>query len=223
MNGAPVLEPRWWQSAVFYQIYPRSFADGNGDGIGDIPGIMSKLDYLRELGVDARSGCRPTTPRPSSTAVTTSPTFAASRPNTEHSTTSNTSFDEAHARGIKVVLDLVLNHSSDQHPWFPESRASRTNAKRDWYIWRDGSEGGPPNNWVSVFGGPAWTLDPATGQHYYHAFLKQQPDLNWRNPALKHAMCRWCASGWTWALTDFGSTPSARCSRTPNGLTTGPR
>ncbi len=187
MNGAPVLERRWWQSAVFYQIYPRSFADGNGDGIGDIPGITSKLDYLRELGVGA-VWLSPHYPSPFVDCGYDITDFRGVA--TEYGTLDDFHhlLHEAHARGIKVVLDLVLNHSSDQHPWFTESRASRANAKRDWYIWRDGREGGPPNNWVSVFGGPAWTLDPATGQHYYHAFLKQQPDLNWRNPALKHAM-----------------------------------
>jgi len=176
------MEPLWWQRGIVYQVYPRSFQDSDGDGIGDLPGILARLDYLRELGVDAL-WLSPIHPSPMKdfgydvadyTAV--DPVFGTLE-----------DFDRlvaaAHARGIKVILDYVPNHTSDQHPWFQESRASRHNPKRDWYIWRDA-----PNNWLSNFGGSAWQLDPATGQYYYHAFLPEQPDLNWRNPAVVEAM-----------------------------------
>ncbi len=178
---------KWWQSAVFYQIYPRSFADGNGDGIGDFPGITARLDYLRDLGIDA-IWLSPHFPSPFVDCGYDISDYTGVGP--EYGTLDDfrTFLDEAHSRGIRVVLDLVLNHSSDEHPWFVESRSSLDNPKRDWYVWRDGQDSGPPNNWVSIFGGSAWELDPLTGQYYYHAFLKQQPDLNWRNPELKQAM-----------------------------------
>jgi alpha-glucosidase len=178
---------KWWQSAVFYQIYPRSFADGNGDGIGDFPGMTAKLDYLRDLGVDAL-WLSPHFPSPQADCGYDISDYTGVAP--EYGTLEDfkTFLEAAHARGIRVILDLVLNHSSDQHPWFQESRAGHDNPKRDWYIWRDGKDGGPPNNWISIFGGSAWELDPATGQYYYHFFLKQQPDLNWRNPEVKRAM-----------------------------------
>ncbi|MBL8348691.1 MAG: alpha-glucosidase [Burkholderiaceae bacterium] len=178
---------KWWQSAVFYQIYPRSFADGNGDGIGDFPGITARLDHLRDLGIGA-IWLSPHFPSPFVDCGYDISDFDGVAPEYGTMADFHHFLREAHARGIRVVLDLVLNHSSDQHPWFGESRASRDNPKRDWYVWRDGQGGGPPNNWISVFGGPAWTLDPRTGQYYYHAFLKEQPDLNWRHPALKQAM-----------------------------------
>jgi alpha-glucosidase len=178
---------KWWQQAIFYQIYPRSFADGNGDGIGDCLGMIGKLDYVRDLGIDA-IWLSPHYPSPFldcgydiSDYTNVGPEYGSLQDFTVF-------LHEAHARGIRVILDLVLNHSSDQHPWFRESRSSRDNPKRDWYIWRDGQDDGPPNNWVSVFGGPAWELDPTTGQYYYHVFLKEQPDLNWRNPEVKRAM-----------------------------------
>lgn len=178
---------KWWQSAVFYQIYPRSFADGNGDGIGDFPGMTEMLDHLRDLGVDA-IWLSPHFPSPFVDCGYDITDYEGVAP--EYGTLDDfrTFLSEAHARNIRVVLDMVLNHSSDQHPWFVESRSSRENAKRDWYVWRDGQDGGPPNNWVSIFGGSAWELDAKTGQYYYHAFLKEQPDLNWRNPELKQAM-----------------------------------
>ena len=177
----------WWQKAVFYQIYPRSFADSNGDGIGDFRGMIDRLDYIKNLGVDALwiSPCYP------------SPQFDIGYDvsdytdiNPEYGTL--TDFKEflegAHERGLRVILDLVPNHTSDQHPWFLESRSSLDNPKRDWYIWRDGKDSGPPNNWNAGFLGSAWELDPHTGQYYYHYFFKEQPDLNWRNPELKQAM-----------------------------------
>ncbi len=178
---------QWWQQAVFYQIYPRSFADGNGDGIGDFPGIIARLDYLRDLGVDA-IWLSPHFPSPFLDCGYDITDYTGVAP--EYGTLDDFRrfLDAAHQRNLRVVLDLVLNHTSDQHPWFIESRASRDNPKRDWYLWHDGRDGGPPNNWASIFGGPAWTLDPATGQYYYHAFLREQPDLNWRNPEMKQAM-----------------------------------
>ena len=177
----------WWQTAVFYQIYPRSFADGNGDGIGDFAGMTARLDHLRDLGIDA-IWLSPHYPSPFLDCGYDITDYCAVA--SEYGTLDDfqTFLAAAHARGIRVVLDLVLNHTSDQHAWFAESRASRAAAKRDWYIWRDGRAGGPPNNWASIFGGSAWTHDPVTDQYYYHAFLKEQPDLNWRNPEVKQAM-----------------------------------
>jgi alpha-glucosidase len=179
---------RWWQRGIVYQVYPRSFQDSNHDGVGDLKGIAARLDYLVELGIDA---------------VWVSPIFPSPMADFGYDVSNYTDIDPlfgtladfdalvaaAHARGLKIVLDFVPNHTSDQHPWFIESRSSRSNAKRDWYIWRDGKpDGGVPNNWLSEFGGPAWTFDEPTGQHYYHAFLKEQPDLNWRNPQVRDAM-----------------------------------
>ncbi|MFL5735008.1 MAG: glycoside hydrolase family 13 protein [Chloroflexia bacterium] len=178
---------KWWQQAVFYQIYPRSFADGNGDGIGDFHGMTAKLDYLRDLGVDAL-WLSPHYPSPYLDCGYDISDYTGVAPEYGSLEDFNTLIREAHARDIRVVLDLVLNHTSDQHPWFFESLSSRDNPKRDWYIWRDGKDGGPPNNWASAFGGAAWELDPNTGQYYYHFFLKEQPDLNWRNPEVKRAM-----------------------------------
>jgi len=178
----------WWQSGIVYQVYPRSFADVSGDGIGDLAGIASKLPYLEWLGVDA-IWISPVYPSPMadhgydvSNYVDIHPLFG-----------SVADFDallrDAHARGLKVILDFVPNHTSSEHPWFLESRSSRDNPKRDWYLWADPrADGAPPNNWLSVFGGPGWTLDESTGQYYCHAFLKEQPDLNWRNPEVRHAM-----------------------------------
>ncbi|MFN8439214.1 MAG: alpha-glucosidase [Caldilineaceae bacterium] len=178
---------KWWQQAVFYQIYPRSFADGNGDGIGDFPGIISKLDYLRDLGIDA-IWLSPHFPSPFLDCGYDISDYTGVAP--EYGTLEDfkTFLSEAHARGLRVVLDLVLNHTSDQHPWFIESRSSRDNPKRDWYIWCDGKQDAPPNNWASIFGGSAWEYDANTEQYYYHIFLKEQPDLNWRNPEVKQAM-----------------------------------
>jgi alpha-glucosidase len=178
----------WWQAGVIYQIYPRSFQDSNGDGIGDLRGITQRLSYLVELGVDA-IWLTPIFPSPMadfgydiSDYIDIDPLFG-----------DLDDFDAllaaAHAHGIKVILDLVPNHTSDRHPWFLESRASRRSRKRDWYIWRNSAaNGGPPNNWLSIFGGSAWEYDGGTGQYYYHAFLAAQPDLNWRNPAVRAAI-----------------------------------
>ena len=189
----------WWRHGIFYQVYPRSFQDDDGDGVGDLRGIAARLDYITSLGVDA---------------VWLSPIFTSPMADFGYDVADyigidplfgtmadfDALLDATHARGLKLILDLVPNHSSDRHPWFVESRASRDNAKRDWYIWRDPAQGGgPPNNWLSEFGGSAWEYDIATGQYYYHAFLKQQPDLNWRNPdvrtAVFDAMRFWLAKG----------------------------
>ena len=178
---------KWWQTAVFYQIYPRSFADGNGDGIGDFPGMTARLDHLRDLGVDA-IWLSPHFPSPFKDCGYDITDYSNVAPEYGSIDDFVAFLDAAHARGIRVILDLVLNHTSDQHPWFVESRSSRDNPRRDWYIWRDGRDGGAPNNWASIFGGSAWTLDPTTGQYYYNVFLKEQPDLNWRNPEVKQAM-----------------------------------
>ncbi len=178
---------RWWQQAVFYQIYPRSFADGNGDGIGDFPGMIAKLDYLRDLGIDA-IWLSPHYPSPFLDCGYDISDYSDVGPEYGSLADFTAFLHAAHTRDIRVVLDLVLNHSSDQHPWFLESHSSRDNPKRDWYIWRDGKDDGPPNNWASIFGGSAWERDPLTDQYYYHVFLKEQPDLNWRNPAVKRAI-----------------------------------
>jgi alpha-glucosidase len=180
--------PTWWKHAVFYELYPRSFADSNNDGIGDINGIAAHLDYLKDLGVDA---------------IWITPCFPSPQADFGYDVADYEDIDpmygtlndfehlskEAKQRHIKIILDLVLNHTSPQHKWFLDSASSRTSAHRDWYIWRDGKAPGvPPNNWLSSFGGSAWQFDPKTGQYYYHYFAIGQPDLNWRNPAVEKAM-----------------------------------
>jgi alpha-glucosidase len=182
-----MVDFKWWQKAVFYQIYPRSFADGNDDGIGDFRGMIDRLDYLKELGIDA-IWLSPHYPSPQYDVGYDVADYTGVAP--EYGTLEDFKefLDGAHHRDIRVILDLVLNHTSDQHPWFIESRSRRHNPKRDWYIWRDGRNGGPPNNWYSGFGGPAWEYDPKTGQYYYHFFSKEQPDLNWHNPEVKRTM-----------------------------------
>jgi alpha-glucosidase len=177
----------WWRDAVIYQIYPRSFQDTTGDGIGDLPGIAARLDYLGWLGIDA---------------VWVSPFFRSPMADFGYDVSDYCDVDplfgtlkdadrmiaEAHAAGIRVLLDWVPNHTSDRHPWFMESRSSRRSPKRDWYYWRDGHDGATPNNWLAAFGGPAWTFDDPTRQWYLHLFLAQQPDLNWGNPEVADAM-----------------------------------
>jgi alpha-glucosidase len=187
---------QWWQTGVIYQVYPRSFQDTDGDGVGDLRGITARLDYLKGLGVEA---------------VWVSPIYPSPMADFGYDVSDYTGVDPlfgtmadfdallagAHARGLQVILDFVPNHTSDQHPWFVESRSSRTSAKRDWYLWHDAAAAGDdwrpaqerlPNNWMSQFGGPAWTWDEGTGQFYLHSFLKQQPDLNWRNREVRRAM-----------------------------------
>ncbi|MCP9494898.1 MAG: alpha-glucosidase [Pyrinomonadaceae bacterium MAG19_C2-C3] len=187
-NASPPNKKPWWQHAVFYEIYPRSFKDSDGDGIGDLNGITSKLDYLAGLGIDA-IWITPFYPSPQidfgydvSDYENIDPQFGTLA-----------DFDrlvaEAHKRRIKVIVDFVLNHTSDQHPFFVAARASRTSPYRDWYIWRDPKpDGSPPNNWSSSFGPVAWTLDAKTNQYYYHRFYSQQPELNWNNPAVEKRM-----------------------------------
>lgn len=189
----------WWRQGIFYQIYPRSFQDSDGDGVGDLSGILHRLPYLLTLGVDA---------------IWLSPIFTSPMADFGYDIADYTGIDPlfgtmddfdalvkaAHEGGLKIILDLVPNHTSDQHPWFAEARRSRDDPRRDWYIWRDPAPGGgPPNNWLSEFGGSAWQHDAASGQYYYHAFLAQQPDLNWRNPAVRTAiydvMRFWLAKG----------------------------
>lgn len=177
----------WWKHAVFYQIYPRSFMDSNGDGIGDLNGIHSKLDYLASLGIDA-IWITPFYPSPQVDFGYDISNYENVDPQFGHLKDFDRLVAAAHQRHIRVIMDMVLNHTSDQNPWFIESRSSRANPKRDWYIWRDGKNGGPPNNWISDFGGSAWTYDKKTGQYYYHYFYPQQPDLNWRNPEVEKAM-----------------------------------
>jgi alpha-glucosidase len=182
------LDEFWWRHGIFYQIYPRSFQDSNGDGVGDIAGIIDRLPYLRELGVDA-IWLSPVFPSPMADFGYDIADYTGIDPLFGTMDDFDALVDAAHSSGLKLILDLVPNHSSDQHPWFIESRSSRDNPKRDWYIWRDpGPDGSVPNNWLSEFGGSAWEYDEATGQYYYHAFLAQQPDLNWRNPAVREAM-----------------------------------
>ena len=178
----------WWQHGIIYQIYPRSFMDANGDGVGDLQGIIDRIDYLADLGIDA---------------IWISPIFVSPMADFGYDVADYcdidpifgdlATFDDlvaaAHARGIKIVLDYVPNHSSDQHPWFIESRSSRDNPRHDWYIWRDPKpDGSLPNNWAAVFGGPMWTWAEERGQYYLHSFLPQQPDLNWRNPDVEKAL-----------------------------------
>lgn len=178
----------WWQAATIYQIYPRSFADSDGDGIGDLNGIADRIDYLVDLGIDA-IWISPIYPSPMADFGYDVADYTGIDPRFGTLADFDALLAKAHAAGIRVLLDFVPNHSSDRHPWFVESRSSRDNPKRDWYIWRDPApDGGPPNNWISDFGGPAWTLDPATGQYYSRAFLPEQPDLNWRNPDVQTAM-----------------------------------
>jgi alpha-glucosidase len=183
------MQPQpWYKNAIIYQIYPRSFADSDGDGIGDIKGIQGRLDYLVDLGV---------------TALWLSPIYSSPMADFGYDVSNYYDIDsifgtladfdvlitEAHAKKLKVLLDFIPNHTSEQHAWFQESKSSRTNPKRDWYIWKDPKpDGSPPNNWDSVFGGSAWELDETTGQYYMHSFLKDQPDLNWANPEVLAAI-----------------------------------
>ena len=192
------MKKAWWKEAVVYQIYPRSFCDSNGDGIGDLNGITSKLDYLKELGIDV---------------IWLSPVYKSPNDDngydisdyedimTEFGTMED--FDKmlsaAHERGIKIVMDLVVNHTSDEHPWFVESRSSKDNEKRDYYIWKEGKNGKEPTNWGSAFSGPAWKYDEHTDMYYLHLFSVKQPDLNWENPKVRNEvydmMTRWCEKG----------------------------
>ena len=192
------MKKAWWKEAVVYQIYPRSFCDSNGDGIGDLNGITSKLDYLKELGIDV---------------IWLSPVYKSPNDDngydisdyedimTEFGTMEDFDkmLDAAHVRGIKIVMDLVVNHTSDEHPWFVKSRSSKDNEKRDYYIWMEGKDGKEPTNWGSAFSGPAWKYDEHTDMYYLHLFSVKQPDLNWENPKVRNEvydmMTRWCEKG----------------------------
>src|SRR4051794_40303624 len=176
----------WWKSAVVYQVYPRSFADGNGDGVGDLPGVVSRLDYLAELGVDV---------------LWLSPVYASPMDDNGYDISDYQDVDPlfgsladlddliagCHERGIRVVMDLVVNHTSDEHAWFQESR-DPSSPKRDWYWWRPPRDDGTPNNWESFFSGSAWDLDERSGEYYLHLFSRKQPDLNWENPEVRQAV-----------------------------------
>jgi alpha-glucosidase len=178
----------WWKHAVIYEIYPRSFQDSNRDGVGDINGITSRLDYIRDLGIDA-IWISPMYPSPLIDFGYDISDYTAIDPLYGTLADFDHLVSEAKKRNIRVIMDFVPNHTSDQHPWFKESRSSRTSPKRDWYIWHDGNAmGQPPNNWQSWFGHSAWKLDPVTNQYYYHHFYTEQPDLNWRNPQVRKAM-----------------------------------
>lgn len=177
----------WWTDAVVYQIYPRSFADSDGDGTGDLRGIMSKLDYLSDLGVDVL-WLGPVYPSPQDDNGYDISDYRGIDPMFGTLADFDELLTEVHARGMKLIMDLVVNHTSDEHPWFVESRSSRDNPKRDWYWWRPGKDDGPPNNWGSIFSGSAWELDEATGEYYLHLFTRKQPDLNWENPAVRTAV-----------------------------------
>ncbi|HEX3855468.1 MAG TPA: alpha-amylase family glycosyl hydrolase, partial [Polyangiaceae bacterium] len=178
----------WWQRGVIYQIYPWSFRDANGDGIGDLQGIESELEYLAWLGVDA-IWISPIYPSPMADFGYDISDYCDVDPRFGTLADFDALLAKAHQLGLKVILDFVPNHTSDQHPWFLAARSSRDSAYRDYYIWHDpGTDGGPPSNWLSEFGGPAWELDRTTGQYYYHAYLKQQPDLNFRNPRVQQEL-----------------------------------
>jgi alpha-glucosidase len=171
----------WWRDGVIYQIYPRSFMDSNGDGLGDLPGIIARLDYLADLGVDA-IWLSPIHPSPDKDFGYDVSDYCDVDPRYGCLDDFDRLVAEAHARGLRLIMDMVMNHTSDQHAWFKEARASRDNPKRDWYIWRD-----QPNNWQASFGGKAWEFDQASGQYYLHLFTKEQPDVNWRNPQVRQA------------------------------------
>ena len=187
-KGADAEGHQWWQHAVFYEIYPRSFADTNNDGVGDLRGIASKMAYLHKLGVDA-IWITPCFPSPQVDFGYDVSDYENIDPQYGTMKDFDRMMKEGQKQKVRIVLDFVMNHTSDKHKWFLDSRSSRNSDKRDWYIWRDPKpDGGPPNNWISIFGGPAWKLDTTTKQYYYHFFYPQQPDLNWRNPAVKQAM-----------------------------------
>ncbi len=197
-GGEKPMKKAWWKESVVYQIYPRSFMDSNGDGIGDLNGITQRLDYLKELGIDV---------------IWLSPVYSSPNDDNGYDISDYEAIMEefgtmedfdrmlaaAHERGIRIVMDLVVNHTSDEHAWFLESRSSRENDKRDYYIWREGREDGPPNNWGSFFSGSAWEYDETTGMYYLHLFSRKQPDLNWDDPRVRREvydmMTRWCDKG----------------------------
>jgi len=184
--GGNIMNKQWWKEAVAYQVYPRSFNDSNNDGIGDLPGVIEKLDYLKDLGIDV---------------IWLSPMYKSPNDDNGYDISDykdimdefgtmhdfNQLLEGAHKRGMKLILDLVVNHTSDEHPWFIESKSSKDNPKRDWYIWKKPkSDGSEPNNWESIFNGSTWEFDEQTQEYYFHLFSKKQPDLNWDNPAVRN-------------------------------------
>ena len=196
MADSEFAATQWWQTGVIYQVYPRSLQDTDGDGVGDLRGITARLDYLKGLGVDA-VWISPIYPSPMADFGYDVKDYTGVDPLFGTMEDFDALLAAAHAKGLRVILDFVPNHTSELHPWFVESRSSRTSAKRDWYLWHDAAAAGDdwkracqrlPNNWMSNFGGPAWTWDEGTQQFYLHSFLKEQPDLNWRNPEVRRAM-----------------------------------
>ena len=177
----------WWKEAVSYQVYPRSFKDSNGDGIGDLRGIISKLDYLKELGIDVIWIC-PFYKSPNADNGYDISDYQDISSEFGSMQDFDTLLTEVHARGMKLILDLVINHTSDEHPWFIESRSSTDNPKRDWYMWKDGKGQKEPNNWESIFSGSAWAYDELTAQYYLHLFASKQPDLNWENQQVREEL-----------------------------------
>ncbi|ELY4675007.1 alpha-glucosidase [Cronobacter turicensis] len=187
------VKGRWWKEATAYQIYPRSFKDSNGDGIGDLNGIIEKLDYLKDLGIDLIWIC-PMYPSPNDDNGYDISDYQGIMAEFGTMADFDRLLEGVHQRGMRLILDLVVNHTSDEHPWFLESRSSKENPKRDWYIWRDGKNGAEPNNWESIFSGSAWKRDDLTGQYFMHLFSSRQPDLNWENHEMRAAvydMMRW--------------------------------
>lgn len=177
----------WWKEAVGYQIYPRSFQDSNGDGIGDLQGIIERLDYVKDLGIDVIWIC-PVYKSPNDDNGYDISDYQDIMEDFGTMADFDRLLEEVHQRGMKLIIDLVLNHTSDEHPWFIESRSSETSPKRDWYIWRDGKQGAEPNNWESIFGGSAWEWDELTQQYFLHVFSRRQPDLNWENSEVREAL-----------------------------------
>ncbi|MBD5802318.1 Oligo-1,6-glucosidase [Azoarcus sp. Aa7] len=187
------VKTQWWKESVAYQIYPRSFMDSNGDGIGDLNGITARLDYLKALGIDVIWIC-PMYKSPNDDNGYDIADYQAIMDEFGTMADFDRLLEEVHARGMRLILDLVVNHTSDEHAWFIESRSSKDNPKRDWYVWRDGKDGREPNNWESIFKGSAWKYDETTGQYFLHLFSTRQPDLNWENPEVRTAindMVRW--------------------------------
>lgn len=189
---------KWWQSSVVYQIYPRSFQDSNGDGVGDIAGITSRLEYLEKLGIDV-IWLSPVYKSPNDDNGYDISDYEAILPEFGTMADMDELIREAKQRGIQIIMDLVVNHTSDEHPWFKEAKKSKTNPYRDYYIWRDPVNGGPPNDLQSIFSGSAWEFDKETNQYYFHLFSKRQPDLNWENPAVQEEVWKlmnfWLAKG----------------------------
>lgn len=189
---------KWWQSSVVYQIYPRSFQDSNGDGIGDIAGITSRLEYLEKLGIDV-IWLSPVYKSPNDDNGYDISDYEAILPEFGTMADMDELIREAKQRGIQIIMDLVVNHTSDEHPWFKEAKKSKTNPYRNYYIWRDPVNGGPPNDLQSIFSGSAWEFDKETNQYYFHLFSKRQPDLNWENPAVQEEVWKlmnfWLAKG----------------------------